>query len=366
MKILDRYVIYAYIRSYFFCLISLLSLYIIIDLFNNLNDFFNHDKGLLHALELIATYYMYKSAQIFDRLCEPIVLLAGMFTVAWMQRNNELLPLLAAGVPTRRMLRPVLLGAVVLLSLGVANKECVIPRIADALIRNRDDLEGHRDLAVQPSYDSTGVHMEGGVGKRQGLEVTPFHCTIPDNQGYGFIHLSAEKANYIPPGRGNPSGGWMLSNTVPPELPDWNNPKLAQMMGQGRWFVPAKNVDFENITRNSTWYMYFSTARLHDLLNKSDSRRQEAMAVMFHMRLTRPIIGMLLVVMGLSVILRDPNRHVLISSGYCLVLTAVFFTAVYGCKFLGDNDLIAPALCAWLPVLIFGPVAFAMFDAIHT
>src|SRR5262245_63908437 len=127
---------------------------------------------------------MYKSAQIFDRLCEPIVLLAGMFTVAWMQRSNELLPLLAAGVPTRRTLRPVLIGAVALLAIGMGNQECVIPRIADTLVRNRDDLEGHRDLMVQPSYDSNGIHMEGGVGKRQGLMVMPFHCTIPDHQGY--------------------------------------------------------------------------------------------------------------------------------------------------------------------------------------
>ena len=35
-------------------------------------------------------------------------------------------------------------------------------------------------------------------------------------------------------------------------------------------------------------------------------------------------------------------------------------------KFLGDHDLIAPALAAWLPVLIFGPPAFVMFDSMHT
>src|SRR5262249_6478554 len=126
MKLLDRFIFFAYIRSYIYCLVGLLSLYIIIDLFNILNAFFNHDKGLFHALELIGTYYMYKSAQIFDRLCEPIVLLAGMFTVAWMQRSNELLPLLAAGVPTRRILRPVLIGAMALLAIGMGNQECVI------------------------------------------------------------------------------------------------------------------------------------------------------------------------------------------------------------------------------------------------
>jgi lipopolysaccharide export system permease protein len=366
VTILDRFIIAAYIRSFVFCLVSLLSLYIVIDLFNNLNDFFSHDKGLLHGLETVGTYYLYKSAQILDRLCEPIVLLAAMFTVAWMQRNNEMLPLLAAGVPARRVLRPVLLGAILLLGLGMFNQECVIPRIADALVRNRDDFDGHRELMVQPSYDTTGAHFEGGVARRNSLEVAPFCCTLPDEQGYGFVHLAAERANYLPPGRGKLSGGWMLYNTTPAEMPDWNNPKLARMVAPGQWFISARQVDFETLTRNSTWYMFFSTPRLYQLLQQSDSRRQEAMAVLFHMRLTRPIVGMLLVVMGLSVILRDPNRHVLISSGWCLVLTALFFIGVYTCKFLGDNNLLAPALSAWLPVLVFGPVSFAMFDAIHS
>ena len=120
------------------------------------------------------------------------------------------------------------------------------------------------------------------------------------------------------------------------------------------------------MTRNSSWYMLFSTAKLHELLHSSDSRRMEAVAVLFHIRLTRPLVGMLLVCMGLSVILRDPNRHIFISAGVCLGLCTLFYALVYGCKFLGDHDLLALALAAWLPVLVFGPVAFVMFDSIHT
>jgi lipopolysaccharide export system permease protein len=90
------------------------------------------------------------------------------------------------------------------------------------------------------------------------------------------------------------------------------------------------------------------------------------MAVLFHIRITRPILGMILVVLGLSVILRDQNRNVFISTGMCLVLCAVFFVAFFTCKSLGDNGYLSPPLAAWLPVLVFGPLAFAMFDAIHT
>ena len=109
-----------------------------------------------------------------------------------------------------------------------------------------------------------------------------------------------------------------------------------------------------------------STAQLYDELQRPESTRLASMAVLFHTRLTRPILGMVLVLLGLSVILRDQNRNVFISAGMCVVLCGVFFAVLFTCKSLGSSDSLAPALAAWLPVLFFGPLAFVMFDAVHT
>jgi lipopolysaccharide export system permease protein len=70
--------------------------------------------------------------------------------------------------------------------------------------------------------------------------------------------------------------------------------------------------------------------------------------------------------MGLSVILRDTNRNVIISSGVCVVLCGVFFVACHACKMLGDAEVFSPALAAWLPVIGFGPFSVVMFDAVQT
>src|SRR5262245_34953461 len=114
--------LFQFLKAYLFCLVSLLSLYIVIDLFTNLEDFAQHTNGLMPVLQNITRYYGYKVVQIFDRLCEPVVLLAGAFTIAWVQRNNELLPLLSAGVSTRRVVFPVLFGACLLILLGAINQ----------------------------------------------------------------------------------------------------------------------------------------------------------------------------------------------------------------------------------------------------
>src|ERR1700722_10832744 len=114
--ILDRQMIYGFIKAYLFCLISLMGLFIVVDLFMNLEDF-TANKDLDAVIRLVASYYGYKSFQIFDRLCESMILLAAMFTVAWMQRNNELLPLLSAGVSTRRAVQPVFVCAFAMMGL---------------------------------------------------------------------------------------------------------------------------------------------------------------------------------------------------------------------------------------------------------
>src|SRR5690349_9359277 len=130
MYVLDRLLIRAYFKAYCICLLSLLSLYVVIDLFTNVDDFASRSKGFGSVLVHIGTYYGYRVSKIFDQMCEMIVLLAAMFTVAWMQRNNELIPLLSAGVSTRRAVRPVLIAASLMLGLSTVNQELIIPHIA--------------------------------------------------------------------------------------------------------------------------------------------------------------------------------------------------------------------------------------------
>jgi len=371
----DRQLTYSFVKAYIFCLISLLGMYVVIDLFMNLDDF-TRDGSFADTVNYIVTYYGYKTTQIFDRLAEAIALLAAMFTVAWMQRNNELLPLLSAGVSTRRVVRPVLLAACATLVLSVLNQELVLPNIDNYLVDHRGDREGDRETQVKGAFESNGIHLSGRAAYKKDLLVKDFTAVIPQKQGEGIVHLQAKEARYIPPLE-NPerpgenqthTGGWMLTQTTPAELES----KLSltglglDFIVAGQYFLATKYVDFDIITRSKYWFSYLPTYRLAQVLGSFDSTQLASVAVVFHMRLTRPLLGAILVFMGLSVILRDQNRNIFISAGLCLALCGVFFGAQFTCKFLGDYEHIAPALAAWLPVFGFGPLTFVMFDAVHT
>lgn len=365
MKLLDRMLIHGYFKSYFICFVSLVSLYVVIDLFSNLDEFSEGGQGLPGLLERMGTYYGYRVVLIFDRLSGVIVLMSALFTITWMQRNNELLPLLAAGIPMRRVLCPLFFGTVVTLGLGVANRELLIPRVADQLHHTADDPHGLKAKVVNGAYEPNGVLITGYWAFPGEQRVSQFSCTIPEKMAGQLHHLTANHAQYVPRSDKPHSGGWLLNGVEPPELPGWTHPVLDPI-DKGVFFLYTERVDFELVTRPRTWYQFASTVALLADLQRGELARQAAMAVQLHLRLTLPLLTLLMILMGLSLVLRDQSRNVFLNAGLCLVLSAVFYAACYLCRHLGENEYLSPALAAWLPVLSFGPMAFSLFDAIQT
>jgi len=366
VTILDRMYFAAFVRNYLIVVACVLSLYIIVDLFMNLNDFTNQRGNLASTAKHIAGYYSVQVTLIFDKLSEFITVIAAVFTVSWMQRSNELLPQLSAGVPTLRVIRPILLGSICSLALGPINTEFVIPQMAESLTVPRDDPDLVKPTKVRGAFDPvTKEHYVGDDAYRRELKVKKFEYTSPAETSSGLVHITAAEAIYVPEGAAKLSRGWQLYSASPESLPEPMPDGLVKL-GPGQYFLKAREVDFEQITRRPTWYIYAPTHQLWDLLNKPEAGRQQSVAVLFHIRLTRPLIGALMVLLALAIFLRDQSHGIFVLVGKCIVALAIFYACVYLCKYLGEHDALPPPLAAWLPVMIAGPIILAMFDAVHT
>jgi lipopolysaccharide export system permease protein len=365
LKHIDRLMIVGYFKSYIICLFSLLMLYIVVDMFTNLDDFVHHgSSGLQVVVIRIISWYGYRIPTFFDRLCEAIVLLAAMFTVAMMQRNNEQVPLLSAGVSTQRIVSPVLYCAFLMLTLTVINQEMLIPRISHKLTFDRSDADGESEVTPRGGFEPNDIQIEGERAVRKTLTIKKFRVMIPEKVGGNMLHIIAEEARFHPSPGDPPRGKWELTGCSPRNLE--SIPGVLEVRDDSRYFLHTKNIDFDALVRDPKWFTLASTQRLYQELQRPESTRLAAIAVMFHSRLTRPLLGMVLVLMGLSVILLDQTRNVIISAGFCLVLCGCFFAVVYACKMLGDNEVLSPALAAWLPVVGFGPFAVVLFDSVQT
>jgi lipopolysaccharide export system permease protein len=259
----------------------------------------------------------------------------------------------------------VLIGSVIAVSLAPLNTEFVIPEIADELMASRDDPEGAKAQLLQGAYDITGVHLEGMAGFRKDRRVDRFCATFPENSPSGMIHVTAEDAIYVPPGDGPLTGGWMMTGVSPETFPGALPTNLTPL-GPGRAFLKTDTADYDTVRRGGTWYIFASTERLREMLGSAEPRRQVKLAVLFHGRITRPVVGILLVLLGVSVILWNPQRHIALSAGLCMAIGVGYYGCVFGCTAIGNSALVSPALSAWIPVMIYGPLALVSFDMIHT
>src|SRR5215218_8431140 len=151
MKILDRYVLYTFLKNYLISFMVLIGLYIVLDMvfnFDELAEVQSKTAGgaggfasVLAMLRSIGDYYFYQTFRIFAHLSGVIPVVAAAFTLIRLSRFNELTASLAAGVPLHRTAMPIIIAAVVLNFLLVIDQEMLVPQMIPKLVRKHDELQ---------------------------------------------------------------------------------------------------------------------------------------------------------------------------------------------------------------------------------
>jgi lipopolysaccharide export LptBFGC system permease protein LptF len=115
------------------------------------------------------------------------------------------------------------------------------------------------------------------------------------------------------------------------------------------------------LRRSDQWIQYMSTSQLATLLRLKNVPNVEQVLLTRHTRFTEPINNLVMLLLGLPFIL-SRERNIKSSATLCLLMVGAFFAFIQICRHL---DL-PPTLSAWLPILLFGPVAAVMLDSVKT
>ena len=81
--------------------------------------------------------------------------------------------------------------------------------------------------------------------------------------------------------------------------------------------------------------------------------------VAIHTRFLQPFLDTTLLFLGLPFVVTRSNRNPFISLGLCLAVVTVFMIVELGCQSLGSGGWVGAPLAAWLPLMIFAPIAAA-------
>ncbi len=110
MKIITKYILKRFLLSLFFSLIALCTVFLIVNLLENLDDFLDQNA----SIDVILHYYIYFLPEIV-KLTTPIsVLLSSLFSVGNLSVNNEITALKAGGISLYQLIVPFLLTSLVI------------------------------------------------------------------------------------------------------------------------------------------------------------------------------------------------------------------------------------------------------------
>lgn len=372
MTLLDRYLLKNFVKAWLVLFISLVSLYVVIDAFSHFEELLQASRYLQKSItETMAIYYSYQLVLIFDRLCPVILLLAATFTIAWLQRQNELVPLLSAGVSTKRVLKPIYVGCVAFLALQVMNREILMPQLAEHLEQSADDPTGEKTKSISGGFDSSGLLLHGSKAIPREKLVRGMSCTLPTSLTGTMFHMFAKEAKFIPAGQTLPDGttqrsnGWLLFSTTP-EAPPSQVGDFLVPLSTGQTFVRIEQLDFRRMTRNKSWYQYASLLEILNEMDTSGAQQLPALATQLHQRFAAPLVTLVTMTLGIGIMLRDTGKNFFLNTGICLGAAASIFLLTMVGKYLGEREFISTALAGWLPILVFGPLAFTMRDSMQS
>lgn len=380
MFILPRYVLRQFLQIFVICFISLIGLYIVIDAFGHLDHFSSYAEKEGNLLGVIGRYYAYHSLAFFDGVSGLLAMISAMFTVAWLARHQELTALMAAGISKFRVIKPLLLAAAVVSLLAVLNRELVIPLpgVRDELTRDTKDLGGGAARPLEARFDPVTNILLGGdeivLGERRIVNAA-FILLNPEMTRFGK-QLAAPKAFYVDPTADHPAGFVLTGVTLPEHIDRMASLRVddrllvatardAGWLGTGEAFV-ASTVPFPLLAAGSKWRTYASLPELIGELRQPSVNSAADVRVTIHTRLVKFFVDGTLVMLGLPVMLSRRSRNAFLSIGICLFTATCFMLMGLACQSLGNLNMMPATLAAWLPLMVFAPLAAALGHSLRT
>ena len=371
MTRIDRYILFLFVRVLIICFSCMVGLLVVVHAFSNLDELIAYGK-LRGSVPLgLLEYYGPFSLALLDRFGGVLALFAIMFVVSWLKRTNELTVLMAAGISPRRILGYPLAASIVLF-IGIAiNREIAIPKFEEMLGKNPQDLSVAHLRSLKPAYDAKYGVLIGGRNLSLGAKeiIQPIFRLEGPAASLGR-QLQAGKGRYLPADQDHPAGFLLEDVTIPegldsiPSITFESNPVLLTAHDHA-WLKSLQcfvvtDVEFGELSGGNAWKQYASTFDMIARLRSRSGYLGDELKLTVHKRFVQPMLDFSLVLLGIPILLKQQDRHLFWVMGGTFFTVAVFMLSTMLIHSLASGSTsLPPYLGAWLPLLIYGPIAFA-------
>jgi len=366
--ILDRYIFRSLLINYVVALAVMLSLYVVLDMFVNMDEFTEHGLPASTVLANIVDYYAPNLLLYFAQLSGMITLFACLAVIARMRSLHEMTAMLASGVSLYRVARPVLIFGFITTGLLVVDTEWFIPAVAHKLARAHDDVYGDQTYEVLFMRDRVGNLLSAGRFNPETRDLHRLLVMTRDDTGAIVRTIEADRAVWEPASPTRPKGRWRLERgRMTSRTMRSGRAGLGPREGKTVTYPTFYESDLDppaiQLRQTEGWIRFLSLASLRKLAEREPGSRAAIVRIR-HARVAAPIVSLILLLLGLPFFLDRSPANVLSDAGRSMVVCGLCYVSTFLAQSIRSDT--QSALIAWIPIFVFGTLAMVLMDRVKT
>ena len=358
MKILDKYIIKKFLKTFFFSIFLFTLISVVIDISEKTDDFV---KSQLSVKEIIMLYYIGFIPYIISLLFPIFVFITVIFFTSKMTKNSENIAIIASGVSYNRWLRPFFITSIFLAALLFYFNIELVPK-ANVIRSNFQlkyvDNHSNYEALLRKSGDvylKMDSHSFIGVNRFNEIrnQADKFFIFEIKNNRLTY-NLRADNLLWD-----TSKKGWILNNVIERNLN--NNGESVTFTNTLTKKIQLKPID---LIKDKYTKEKLTSTELYDLIKLETIRGSERindLKIEYYRRQTTPITVILLTLIGAIIagkkIRGDSGIH--IAFGFCIAGTFIIadkFSSIFSIK--GNFP---PIIASWTPNLIFLVITYLLY-----
>ena len=352
MKKLDWYIIRKFLGTFFFSIVLVLSIAIVFDLTEKMDDFFEHQVPLR---EILLDYYLPFIPYYMNMFSSLFIFISVIFFTSKLAGNSEIIAMHAAGMSYHRMMVPYAFSATLLFVLGIFLGGWVIPKSSERMLNFTDkyidrftsDHARNIQLEVEPG---TVLYIESfqrrsNIGYRCSIErfegKTLIERTTADRIYYDSLeywHLDSYTRRVFSGMREELTRGDTM-NIILPIIPD-------------EMFITGQQAQ-QMTTPELRHYMKRQRER--------GSGNVKAFEVEYHKRWASPVGAFIMTLLGVTMSSRKVRGGMGKNLGIGIVLTAGYILFSTVSTTFSVNNVMSSFSAAWLPNFVFLAISIPLY-----
>lgn len=335
------------------CVLLFLFLYVIIDLFSNLDDLLKQRV----AIELLAKYYLAFLPIIFVQTSPIACLLATVYSLGNLNRDNEILAMRSTGWSIFRLTHMLILfGLLISIFVFVANEKFVYTaQERMKAVKQQFDAQAVRQQKQDEIIKNLSIYGLSNrlffVGKFSTKDNTMENITIlqQDERQDLTAKIIANKASWD-------GKLWKFY-----QVQTFNLNAKGRVIGEPRYSeeeimdIPESPQDFLNQRKLPEFMNIQQLENYIWKLSKSGAKSiVHSMKVDLYSRYAFPFTSLIIIFLGIPFSMKIRKKVVGLSSiGVSVILCFLYYVTNAVCIALGKGGLLPPLLSAWLANIIF-------------